>query len=166
MYNDLYLSLLYQNCCITRYPLPSIPPDFSPFSFAPYPGKKKSVLRNNNNVNQPLGFPGASVSRNAGDPDSIPGLGRCPGEEHGNPFQYSYLGNLMDRGAWWAMVHGVAKSWTQLSNWTTTKPTFSENSLWNLATDTHLVSDTRIWISCKPIMLRTGPCFVSSAHDL
>ena len=49
-----------------------------------------------------------------GDMGLIPGLGRSPGGEHGNPLQYSCLENLMDRGAWWAMVHGVAKSWTQL----------------------------------------------------
>ena len=52
----------------------------------------------------------------AGDPDSIPGLGRCPGEENGNPLQYSCLENSMNRVAWQATVHGVAKSWTQLSN--------------------------------------------------
>ena len=46
---------------------------------------------------------------------SIPGLGRAPGEGNGYPFQYSYLGNPMDRGAWWATVHGVTKSQTQLS---------------------------------------------------
>jgi len=44
--------------------------------------------------------------------DSVPGLGRCPGEGNGNPLQYSNLGNPMDRGAQWAAVHGVAKSWT------------------------------------------------------
>ena len=43
---------------------------------------------------------------------SIPGLGRSPGEENGYPFQYSYLENSMDRRAWWATVHGVAKSQT------------------------------------------------------
>ena len=42
---------------------------------------------------------------------SAPGLGRSPGEGHGNLLQYSRLGNPMDRGAWWATVHGVAKSW-------------------------------------------------------
>ena len=41
----------------------------------------------------------------------IPGLGRSPGERNGNPLQYSCLENPMDRGAWWATVHGVAKSW-------------------------------------------------------
>ena len=42
----------------------------------------------------------------------IPGLGRSPGGGHGNPLQYSCLENPMDRGAWWATVHGVTKSWT------------------------------------------------------
>ena len=46
---------------------------------------------------------------NAGDAGSIPGSGRSPGEGNGNPLQYSCLGNPMDRGAWWATVHGVAK---------------------------------------------------------
>ena len=52
---------------------------------------------------------------NAGDvrdTGSIPGLGRSPGEGHGNPLQYSCLENPMDRGGWWATVHGVIKSWT------------------------------------------------------
>ena len=45
---------------------------------------------------------------------SIPGLGRSPGEGHGNPIQYSCLENPMDRIVWWGMVHRVAKSWTEL----------------------------------------------------
>ena len=45
----------------------------------------------------------------AGDMGSVPGLGRSPGGGHGNPLQYSYLENPMDRAAWWAIVHGVAK---------------------------------------------------------
>ena len=53
---------------------------------------------------------------NEGDPGSIPGSGRSPGEENGNPFQYSTMGNPMDRGVWWAIVHGVAKSQTQPSD--------------------------------------------------
>ena len=57
---------------------------------------------------------------NAGDLGSIPGLGRSPGEGNGNPLQYSCLENPMDRGAWWATVHGVAKSQTQLSDFTFT----------------------------------------------
>ena len=58
-------------------------------------------------------FPHSSVGKesacNAGDLGSIPGLGRSPGEGNGNPLQYSSLENSMDRGAWWAIVHGVAK---------------------------------------------------------
>ena len=46
---------------------------------------------------------------------SIPGLGRSPGGRHGNPLQDSCQENPMDRGAWWATVHGVTKSWTRLS---------------------------------------------------
>ena len=53
---------------------------------------------------------------NAGDVGSIPGLGRSPGEGIGNPLQYSCLDNSMDKGAWQAIVHGVAKSETRLSD--------------------------------------------------
>ena len=52
------------------------------------------------------------------DTGSIPGLGRSPVEGNGNPLQYLCLGNPMDRGAAWATVHGVAHSWTRLSDWT------------------------------------------------
>ena len=67
-----------------------------------------------------LGLPGGSEGKetacNAGDLGTIPGSGRSPGGGNGNPLQYSCLENPMDRGAWWATVHGVAKSQTQLSN--------------------------------------------------
>ena len=56
-----------------------------------------------------------NLPANAGearDSGSIPGLGRSPGEGDGNPLQYSCLENPMDRGAWWATVHGVAKNQT------------------------------------------------------
>ena len=49
-----------------------------------------------------------------GDVGSIPELGKSPAEGNGNPFQYSILENPMNGGAWWATVHRVAKSWTQL----------------------------------------------------
>ena len=58
-------------------------------------------------------FPGGSDGKasacNVGDPGSIPGLGRSPGEGNGNPLQYSCLENPIDGGAWWATVHGVAE---------------------------------------------------------
>ena len=66
------------------------------------------------------GFPGGSAGKestcNAGDPCLIYGWGRSPGEENGNPLQYSCLEYPMDRGDWWATVYGVAKSWTWLSD--------------------------------------------------
>ena len=69
-----------------------------------------------------MGFPGGSEVKasasNVGDLGSIPGLGRSPGEGNGNPLQYSCLKNPMDKGAWWATVHGVAKTQTRLSNLT------------------------------------------------
>ena len=52
-----------------------------------------------------------------GDMGLIPGLGRSPRGGNGIPHQYSYLTNPVERGAWWATVHGVAKSWTQLCDW-------------------------------------------------
>ena len=61
---------------------------------------------------------------NVGDPGSIPGLGRSPGEGNGTPFQYCCLGNPMDRGAWWATVHGVTKSRTRLSNFTSSSMSY------------------------------------------
>ena len=60
------------------------------------------------------GLPGGSAVKNppanVGDVGSIPRLGRAPGDGNGNSFQYSCLGNLMDRGAWRATVYGVAES--------------------------------------------------------
>ena len=65
---------------------------------------------------QSRGFPGGSDGKesacNTGNLGLIPGSGRCPEEGNGNPLQYSCLENPMDRGAWWATVHGIAKSWT------------------------------------------------------
>ena len=71
-------------------------------------------------VNTLFSFPGGSDSKasvyNAGDPGSIPELGRSPGEGNGNPLQDYCLENPMDRGAWQATVHGVTKSRTRLSD--------------------------------------------------
>ena len=66
------------------------------------------------------GYPGGSGSNesawNEVDPGSSPGSARSPGEGNGNPLQSSCLGNCMDREAWWAIVHGAAKSQTRHSN--------------------------------------------------
>ena len=73
----------------------------------------KSTLTFIWNLQTIQGFPGGSEVKasawNAGDPGSIPGWGRSPGEGNGNPLQYYCLKNPMDRGAWQATVHGVAK---------------------------------------------------------
>ena len=68
------------------------------------------------------------------DMGSIPGLGRSPGGGHGNPLQYSYLENPMDRGVWWATVHTATKSWTWLKRLGThAQVSFSKRKyiLWN-----------------------------------
>ena len=68
-----------------------------------------------------MSFPGDSDNKesacNAGDPGSVPGWGRSPGEGNGYPLLYSCLENPMDRGAWQATFHGVAKSRAQLSDY-------------------------------------------------
>ena len=96
-----------------------------------WPDKQQGVLSPDLNIytfsvaqNFPVapfwGFPGGSDGKEsacrAGDPGSIPGLGRSPGKGNGYPVQYSCLENSMDRGAWQAIVHGVAKNQAPLSD--------------------------------------------------
>ena len=75
-----------------------------------------ALLQNLNKVfSQPSistlgGSDGKEPACNAGDPRSIPGSRKFPGEGNGSPLQYSYLENPMNRGAWWATVHGVSNS--------------------------------------------------------
>ena len=68
--------------------------------------------------NPAVSSPGGSVNKestqNAEDLGLIPGSGNSPEVGNGNSLRYSCLKNSMDRGTWWAIVHGVAKSWTQL----------------------------------------------------
>ena len=72
-----------------------------------------------------VGFPGGSdvkeSSSNVGDLGSIPGLRRSPGGGHGNPLQCSCLETPTDRGAWWVILHGVAKSLTETKHSTVCK---------------------------------------------
>ena len=81
-----------------------------------------------------LGFPGGSEVKasasSAEDPGSIPGLGRSPGEENGNPLQYSCLENPRDRGVWWAAIYGLAQSWTQLKWLSSSSSTYTGLPWW------------------------------------
>ena len=74
---------------------------------------KPSLVKLKSFIVSILGFPDGSDSKestcNAGDPSSIPGSGRYPGERNGNPFQYFCLENPVERGAWWAIVQGVTR---------------------------------------------------------
>ena len=91
-------------------------------------GEKKFVLSSSLRISDPslsgVDFPGGSDGKvsayNAGDPGSIPGSRRSPGEGNGNPLQYSCLENPMDGRAWKATVPGVAEGRTQLSDFTFT----------------------------------------------
>ena len=97
---------------------------FLPTSWMAFPIFFLPDLTLANLYSQVWGFPGVSVVKspptNAGDPrdsGSIPGSGRSLGGGNGNPLQYSCLEQSMDKGAWWATVHGVMKSQTHLSDW-------------------------------------------------
>ena len=80
----------------------------------------KSLLGFVNFLSMHLSSFGGSVGKEStckpGDLDSIPGLGRSLGGGHGNPLQYSCLENTMDKGVWWAAIHGVPKCLTLLSD--------------------------------------------------
>ena len=76
------------------------------------------VLDSSKASRYPVGSDVKASACDVGDPGLIPVSGRSPGDGHGNPLQYSCLENFMDGGAWWAIVHGVAKSWTRLSDFT------------------------------------------------
>ena len=78
--------------------------------------RKKLRHREKRPEGVPWGSAGKEPACNVGDLGPIPGLGRSPGEGRGSPLQYSCLENPMDRGAWWAIVHGVTKSRTCLSD--------------------------------------------------
>ena len=86
---------------------------------------------------------------NAGDPGSIPGSGRSPGEGNGNPLQYSCLENSMDREAWQAIVHGVAKSQTRLSDFTSRhfNPKYRDLNLLLHLTYKTILNNSMIYIS-------------------
>ena len=95
------------------------------------------------------GFPAGSDSKeaacNAEHSGLIPGLGRSPGERNGNLLQYPCLENSMDREAWWATVHGVTKSWTQLSDCKEIQPVHPiKNPSWMFIGRTDVEAETPI----------------------
>ena len=85
-----------------------------------FPASQEGRVKVCTRITAPHGLPwwlnGEESASYAGDRGSIPGSGRSPGGGHGNPLQYSGLENPMDRGAWWATVHGVAKRRTGLTD--------------------------------------------------
>ena len=86
---------------------------------------------------------------NAGDLGSIPVSGRFPGKGHGHPPQYSCLENPMDRGAWWVMVHTVAKSWTQLK-WLSTQSHHALSIAWWLRGKNLLMQEMQeTWVQSR-----------------
>ena len=88
----------------------------------PYSGGLNSPLLEVPKIPFPGGSEVKASASNAGDVSSIPGSGRSPGEGNDNPLQYSCLENPMDGEAWWATVHGVVKSRTRLSDFTSKIP--------------------------------------------
>ena len=84
------------------------------------PGPSSASVVAQSLKNSPVMQETACSAGDTREASSLPGSGRSPGVVNGNPLQYSCLKNPMDRGAWWATVHRVAKSQAQLSNWTTT----------------------------------------------
>ena len=77
---------------------------------------------------------------------SIPGSGSPPREGNGNPLQYSCLGNLLDRGPWWATIHGVTRRWTWLSNWSCMHHVHQEMNGWRRChTHTHTRTHTHTY---------------------
>ena len=91
-----------------------------------------------------------------GDLGSIPGWGRSPGGENGNPPQYSRLGNPMDRGAWWIIVHEIAKSQTWLSDWAHTHKTF-----WTILNNKVSKKMLKTWVSFTYKKITSPTLFVS-----
>ena len=118
---------------------------------------------------KPLEFPDSSEDKasacHAGDQGLIPWLGRSPGEGNGNPLQYSCLENPMDRGAWPATVHGVTKSQTRLSEFTSLLhfkafDCVDHNKLWKILKEmgipNHLLCLLRNLYAGQEATIRTG----------
>ena len=108
--------------------------------------KKFLKVRWGHEAHKRSGSYGKASACNAGDPGSIPGSGRSPAEGNGNPLQYPCLENSMDGGAWQATVHGVTKSRTRLSN-------FSSLQYNKLITFIIQLSNKQCLVSCASSIL-------------
>ena len=100
------------------------------------------------------GWDGKESACNAGDPGLIPGLRRSPGKGNGNPLQYFRSGSSMDRGAWWAIVHGIAENQTQLSNYHNHKHTHTGSTLHYCTPTTRQAQRLRVRILWSLILCR------------
>ena len=94
-------------------PNPGIKPRSPTFQAGTLPSEPENIFFFNRCID---GSEVKASAWNVGDLGLIPGSGRSPGEGNGNPLKYSCLENPMDRGAWWATLHGVAKRQTELSD--------------------------------------------------
>ena len=111
-----------------------------------------------------MGFPSGSVVKNlpanAGDTVLIPKSGRSPGKGNGPPLQYSCLRNPVDRGAWWASVHGVAKSWTQLNTHAMWRIINCSHHVVNHIPKTDFFQTTSLYLLTPPNVIFQSPCFL------
>ena len=138
-------------------PLPSSPLPSTPWSYFPLEESLKKEEKNYHCCDSEVSV------YNSGDPISIPGWGRSPGEGHGNPLQYSCLENPMDGGAWWAAVHGVAESRTRLNDFTFTFFSHECNSHIRVGTD---LMETDSWKRQKRSeQTLTLECQAPKAHE-
>ena len=88
-----------------------------------------------------------------GDPGSIPGSGKFPGEGNGSPLQYSCLENSMDRGDWWATVRGAAKSWSDWETNTVRESAITRDSFFIRKTYLHGIANICLTIICSSHLL-------------
>ena len=118
-----------------------------------------------------MGFPydsdGKESACNAGEQNSFPGSGRSPRGGNGNPLQYSYLENPINRGAWWATDHGIAKSWTGLSNSRTHTHThvhMHTHAHTHMCTHTHTCTHTQRRVYINPSLPTYCPLLICFLH--
>ena len=108
----------------------------------------------------PCGSDGKESACDVTDPASIPGLGRSPGEGNGNPLQYSCLENFMDRGAWWASVHGAERVG---HDWVTKLVLTVLQRVWHIC---HLWEDPKSYSTSLSILWTQGTNYFKGQFSL